>query len=89
MDLRNKANTVFPYALISLALHNMSLIADSVPPKVLMDCGCDINLWYPLPRRVVSTARYLRTHRRERDHQRHTLDTVAKRLDVRYGRLNP
>ena len=88
MDLRNKANTAFPYALISLALHNMSLIADSVPPKVLIEFGSDINLWYPLPRRLVSTARYLRTHRRERDHQRHTLDTIAKRFDVHCGPLN-
>jgi hypothetical protein len=88
MDLRKKANTVFPYALMSLALHNMSLIADSVAPKVLLQCGCDINLWYPLPRRLVSTAGYLRTHRRERNHQRHTLDTVRKRFDVRCGPLN-
>lgn len=87
IDLRNKANTAFPFAMISLALHNMSLIADSVPPKVLIEFGADINLWYPLPRRLVSTARYLRTHRRDRDHQRHTLDTIAKRFDVRCGPL--
>jgi hypothetical protein len=89
MDLRNKANTAFPYAIISLAMHNMSLISDSVPPKVLLECGCDINRWYPLPRRLVSAARYLRIHRREREHQRHTLDTIRERFDVRCGPLNP
>lgn len=88
MDLRIKANAAFPFALISLALHNMSLIADSVPAEVLIQCGLDFNLWYPLPRRLVSAARYLRTHHRERDRQRHILDTVHKRFDVRCGPLN-
>ncbi|MGH3595489.1 MAG: FAD-dependent oxidoreductase [Mycobacterium sp.] len=88
MDLRNKANAVFPYALISLASHNMSLITDTVPAKVFVECGLDFNLWYPLPRRLVDTARYLRKHRRERDHQRDILDTVRKRFDVRCGPLN-
>jgi hypothetical protein len=40
----------------------MSLIADSIPAKVLVECGLDLGRWYPLPRRLVGAARYLRTH---------------------------
>jgi hypothetical protein len=43
--------------------------------------------WYPLPRRMVDTAQFVLTHRREREHQRRTLDTVRERFDVRCGPL--
>jgi Pyridine nucleotide-disulphide oxidoreductase len=86
-DLRRKSNAVFPYATFSLAQHNLSLISDSIPTKVFLDCGLDFERWYPLPRRMISTARFMLTHRREREHQRRTLDTVRERFDVRCGPL--
>lgn len=86
-ELRRKANAVFPYAVFSLAQHNLGLIADSVPAKVFRDCGLDPERWYPLPRRMVGTARFMLTHRRERDHLRRTLDTIQDRFDVRCGPL--
>ncbi len=88
MDLRNKSNSSFPLALFTLALHNMSLIYERVPAKVFSECGIDVNRWYPLPRRTVSLARFMLTHRREREQQRRTLDTVRERFDVRCGPLN-
>ena len=87
MDLRNKSNAAFPYTLFSLAQYNLSLIADSVPGKVFAECGLDFDRWYPLPRRLVGTARFMLTHRREREHLRRTLDTVHERFDVRCGPL--
>ena len=87
MDLRNKSNSSFPLALFTLALHNMSLIYERVPAKVFSECGIDVNRWYPLPRRTVSLARFMLTHRREREQQRRTLDTVRERFDVRCGPL--
>jgi cation diffusion facilitator CzcD-associated flavoprotein CzcO len=87
MDLRNKSNAVFPLALFSLALHNISLISECVPAKVFSECGVDINRWYPLPRRMVGLAQFMLTHRREREQQRRTLDTVRERFDVRCGPL--
>jgi hypothetical protein len=87
MELRNKSNVAFPYALMSLALHNMSLISDALPSKAFTECGLDFNLWFPWPRRMPSMARYLMTHRRERAHQRQTLDRVRERFDVRCGPL--
>src|SRR5262249_37419754 len=82
MDLRNKSNAAFPFTLFTLALHNMSLISERVPNKVFSECGIDVNRWYPLPRRMVDTARFMLTHRRERPNQRHTLDTLRERFDV-------
>jgi hypothetical protein len=87
MDLRKKSNAAFPLALFSLALHNLSLIFECVPNKVFSDCGIDLNRWYPLPRRMVGMAQFMLTHRREREHQRRTLDTVRERFDVRCGPL--
>jgi hypothetical protein len=87
MDLRNKSNAAFPFTLFTLALHNMSLISERVPNKVFSECGIDVTRWYPLPRRMVDTARFMLTHRRERQNQRRTLDTVRERFDVRCGPL--
>ena len=87
MDLRSKSSASFPLALFSLALHNMSLVYERVPSKVFSECGIDINRWYPLPRRTVGLAQFMLTHRREREHQRRTLDTVRERFDVRCGPL--
>ena len=77
----------FRVTLLTLAQYNLSLISDSVPTKVFLDCGLDFDRWYPLPRRMVDTARFMLTHRREREHQRRTLDTVRERFDVRCGPL--
>jgi hypothetical protein len=87
MDLRNKSNSAFPYTLFSLAQYNLSLISDSVPTKVLSECGLDINRWYPMARRIVPTVQFMLVHRRERGHLRRTLDTVHERFDVRCGPL--
>lgn len=85
--LRRTSNAAFPYTIFSLAQHNLSLIYDAVPTKVFLDCGLDLDRWYPLPRRVAATVRFMLTHRRERERQRQTLDTVRERFDVRCGPL--
>ncbi len=41
----------------------------------------------PLPRRMVGMARFMLTHRRDRERQRQILDTVRERFDVRCGPL--
>ena len=69
--LRRTSNAAFPYTIFSLAQHNLSLIYDAVPTKVFLDCGLDLDRWY----------------RRERERQRHALDTVRERFDVRCGPL--
>jgi hypothetical protein len=84
-DIRTKAPVASPYVLLSLLQHNTSLIIDSVPTKVFLDCGLNLDRWYPLPRRMVATAGFMRAHRREREHCRRALDTLRERFDVRCG----
>ncbi|MEV6223716.1 FAD-dependent oxidoreductase [Nocardia fluminea] len=87
LDLRKKSNAALPYVLGTLAVHNLSLSIDSIPSKAFLDCGIDLDRWYPLPRRMIATTRFLLTHRRGREHLRQTLDTVRARFDVRCGPL--
>lgn len=86
-EMRDKARVAAPYALLSLAQHNLSLITDSVPAKVFLDCGINFDRWYPLSRRMLGTARFKLTHRRDRAQQRRALDTVRERFNVRCGPL--
>ena len=86
-DLRKKSSLAFPCTLFTLAQYNLSLICDVVPAKVFLDCGVDFDRWYPFPRRMAATARFMLTHRRDREHLRHILDTVRERFDVRCGPL--
>lgn len=87
-ELRAKCRTAGPYTLLSLVQYNLSLVSDRVPAKVFLECGLDFDRWFPLHRRLLSMARFAATHRREREHWRRTLDTVAQRFDVRCGPLD-
>lgn len=87
-DLWTKAKPVMSYTLFTLAQHNLGLIADNVPTrKVFGECGLDFDRWYPWHRRMIGTARFMAIHKREREHQRRTLDTVRDRFDIRCGPL--
>ena len=91
-DLRRKApQYAMIAALISLEFYNLSLIAESVPAgafaKVAIQNGLDFDRWYPLPRRLMASARFMRTHKRDREHHKRTLDTIANRFGVRCGPL--
>ena len=87
-ELRHTSPVAFPYVLFSLVQHNLSLIYDNVPSRVFNDNGLDFDKWYPLPRRLPGLARFMLTHRLERQRQRHVLDTVRERFDVRCGPLS-
>lgn len=86
-DLYRKSHKAFPYATALLAQYNLGLYADHLPLKAFRECGLDFDRWYPLPRRLWATASFMRTHRRDRDQLRRTLDTVRDRFDVRCGPL--
>ena len=87
LDLMAKSKAAFPYALFSLAQHNISLITEHLPTKVFQDYGVNSDRWYPLPRRLFFVARARLTHRRDREHCRRSLDTIRDRFDVRCGPL--
>jgi thioredoxin reductase len=85
--LREKSSLAFPYTLFTLVQHNLSLIYDNVPNSVFRENNLDLDTWYPLARRIPSTARFMLTHRRARARSRRVLDTVRERFDVRCGPL--
>ncbi len=87
-QLRHKSPVAFPYVLFALVQHNISLIYDSVPSHVFKENGLDFEKWYPLPRRLPGLARFVLTHRQERERQRRVLDTVRERFDIRCGPLS-
>lgn len=86
-DLHRTAPPVVIYASMVLTMHNLSLMIDALPKRVLMSCGLDYNLWYPVPRQIAGVVRLLRTHHRDRGHDRRTLDTIGTRFGVRSGTL--
>jgi len=88
-ELRAKSSAALPLAMFSLAGYNLSLIFDSIGSKAFVECGIDFDRWYPAPRRLVETARFLLTHRRAREQQRRALDAMRERFGVRCGPLAP
>lgn len=84
-DLSTKAKRAVVFASVSLTLHNLSMLSEALPTKVLMGCGLDFDRWYPLPRRMLGMTQFQRTHHRDRDHQRRALLTLGERFDVRSG----
>jgi hypothetical protein len=87
LELYEKARKAWTYTLMTLVEHNLGLYFDNLPSKAFRECGLDFDLWYPLPRRLLATAKFVRNHRREREHLRQTLDTVHERFGVRCGPL--
>jgi hypothetical protein len=88
-ELRAKSSATLPFAMFSLVGYNLSLIFDSIGSKAFAECGIDFDRWYPAPRRLVETARFLLTHRRAREQQRRALDAMRERFGVRCGPLAP
>ena len=87
-ELRDKSPVAFPYVLLALVQHNISLIYDNLPRRAFTDNGLDFDKWYPLPRRLPGLARFMLTHRDERERQRRVLDTVRERFQIRCGPLS-
>lgn len=88
-ELFTKAKALSVYASMSISMHNLSVAAEALPTKVLLDCGLDYDRWFPPHRRIPGTVDFLRTHRRDRQHHRRTLETIRDRFDVRCGPLEP
>lgn len=86
-DLRSKSTAAWAMTFCPLTVHNLSLMLDEVPLRVFNDNGLDLDRWFPSPRRMLGVLRFLRTHRRDRDQHRKTLDTVRERFDLRGGPL--
>jgi hypothetical protein len=83
--LRRRAPADYASALAALELHNLSVILERVPSRVMMNRGVDLDGWYPLPRQMLSATRFMATHRRHRDHSRRCLDRLRERHDIAGG----
>jgi Pyridine nucleotide-disulphide oxidoreductase len=88
-ELQDRCQPSMPFALFALAQYNLSVIADAVPTKVFTECGLNFDSWYPWHRRTAAGLKFMRTHRKQREQYRRTLDTIRERFDVRCGPLEP
>jgi hypothetical protein len=88
---RNAPEYAMGSALLALHMYNLSVLAESLPSrtfaKIVLGNGLDVDRWYPLPRRLMAAGRFMRTHARDREHHKRTLDTIAARFDVTCGPL--
>jgi hypothetical protein len=83
--LRTTAPDEIGAAVGTLMVHNISVITDLLPPRVLRQCGPDQERWYPWPRRLPGLVRFLATHRSARQHCRRSLDTLRERHGIPGG----
>jgi putative NAD(P)-binding protein len=72
----------------TLVQYNLSLVMERVPLKALRSFGLDLDRWYPLPRQLAGQLQLMRTHKRDRPHHRHALDTFSQHSKVRCGLLS-
>jgi len=87
-ELRAKTGKSPMPIVFPLTGYNLSLAFDHLPKKVFAGFGSDLLLWYPLPRRLAALMKFQLNHRRERDNNRKTLDTIRERYGVRCGPLD-
>ena len=84
---RNAPGAVLPVWSAHIQ-HNLSVVMERVPMKAFQNFKLDFDQWYPLPRQIPGLVRMMRTHKRNRPHRRHALDTFAKQANVRCGPLS-
>lgn len=87
-ELHRASRDMLPYAGAAHALHNAAQTFDVLPSKVIDEFGVNIDLWYPVPRRLLSFVRFQRYRKRHPDHFRQTLDRVRTRFGIRCGPLS-
>lgn len=82
-DTRRRALGDLLWVLSALMMYNLSVIFELVPRNVFLDCGLDLDLRYPLPRRLAGQLRFLAPHKRDRERHRRTLDAFSRSTGVR------
>jgi hypothetical protein len=73
----------------SLILYNLSVVLERVPMRVFQNFKLDFDQWYPLPRQIAGQLRFMRVHKRDRQHHRQALDTFSQHASVRCGLRPP
>lgn len=85
--LLRKDKVAFPFAAMTQVLYNTIVIMETVPARVMTECGLDFDRWYPLHRRLLGVMRLKRHAPNYLARFRATLNTVAKTYDIRCGLL--
>ena len=85
--LLRKDKVAFPFAAMTQVLHNIIVIMEATPTRVMTECGLDFDRWYPLHRRLLGVMKLKRYAPGYLAHFRATLDTIAKTYDIRCGPL--
>ncbi len=71
----------------TLIMYNFSLVFERLPMKVFKDNELDLDRWYPIVRQLAGQLQFMHSHKRDRQHHRHALDTFSKHANVRCGPL--
>jgi hypothetical protein len=86
-SLRRDAPDATLAVVSTITMYNLSLIFERLPMKAFQESHLDIDRWYPLPRQLAGQLQFMRTHKRNREHHRHALDTFSRNTGVRCGPL--
>ncbi|MGR9090971.1 MAG: hypothetical protein ACU85U_10380 [Gammaproteobacteria bacterium] len=85
--LLRKDKVAFPFAAMTQVLHNIILIMEATPTRVMTECGLDFDRWFPLHGRLLGVMKLKRHAPEYLAHFRETLDTIAKTCGIRCGPL--
>lgn len=69
-------------AAATQAYLNFCLAVKLLPLKVLLSCGINLDLWYPLPRRMLGLFQTHITARSDIAHCTHVLNNISERFEV-------
>lgn len=69
-------------AAVTQACLHYALAQQVLPISVLSKCGIDLDLWYPLPHRLLGLLQWKASARKNIDHCRASLDRIAERFEV-------
>ena len=85
--LLKKDRQAFSAATTVQSYHNLLMGLKNLSPSSREQFGMDLNLWYPLPRRLLAFYKVRKTAREDIRHCRNTLDIVVKRFEIRGGQI--
>lgn len=79
IDLRERAKPALGIVAFTLTLHTMGVMLDHLPKSVFLKTRLDFDAWYPMPRKLVGSARFVLGHRSRVKQHRAALDALRAR----------
>jgi hypothetical protein len=69
-------------ASLVLSLYNLLVFMRTLPMRVMLECGLDMDLWHPMPRRILALVRLRAGEGRRMARARTSLDRIAERTGI-------